>query len=205
MKLSVSRALVPMLFVLGLALGAGPAPATTVSLVADPAAVPVGGSFAVDVHVADVTDLFAFQFDLAFDPAVVQASAVLEGGFLASGGGVTSFIPGSIDNGAGTVSFTANTLLGPAGAASGDGVIVRLLFQALAEGHSELLLGNLVLLDAALADIDATVGSGRVTVAAPNAVPEPASALLAAFALAALGAKTSRRSAGARAGAPARR
>lgn len=190
MKPSLSWAVVPMLL---LALGAGPVAATTVSLVADPAAVPVGGGFAVDVHVADVTDLFAFQFDLAFDPAVVQASAVLEGGFLASGGGATSFIPGSIDNLAGTVSFTANTLLGPAGGASGDGVIVRLLFQALAGGQSELLLDNLVLLDGALADIDATVSSGRITVAVPGTVPEPASAMLAAIALAALGARARRR------------
>ncbi len=61
-----------------------------------------GASFYLDVNVADVTDLYAFQFDLGFDPTILSAVAVAEGPFLSSGGS-TFFLPGIIDNAAGTM------------------------------------------------------------------------------------------------------
>lgn len=169
-----------------LALLGSAASATTVSLSAGPAAVHVGDSFALDVLVSDVTDLYGFQFDLGFDPTIVRVVEVGEGNFLASGGGTTSFVPGDIDNTLGLVLFAGNTLLGPASGASGDGVLAHLKFQALAEGHSPLVFGNVVLIDAALADIDTTPIGRTIDVAA--AVPEPESALLAGIGLAALAA-----------------
>ena len=84
-----------------LALLVAPASATTLSFAGDPAAVQVGETFTLDVLVAESTDLYAFQFDIAFDPAIIQADAVLEGGFLSAGGQATFFMPGSIDNIAG--------------------------------------------------------------------------------------------------------
>jgi hypothetical protein len=48
----------------------------------------------VDVNISGVTDLYDFQFDLSFNPAVIQATSVLEGKFLLSGGGTTFFLPG---------------------------------------------------------------------------------------------------------------
>lgn len=187
-----------------LALLAGPASATTLSVAADPAAVHVGDTFTLDVLVADVTDLYGFQFDVGFDPAIVQANAVLEGGFLAAGGRATSFVAGAIDNIAGTVSFTANTLLGPGAGVTGDGVVVHLVFQALAVGQSDLVFGNTVLLDSALAELATTSVGGAITVAS---VPEPASGALLGIGLAILAVARSRptRTAGARANAPARR
>jgi len=53
-----------------LALLAAPAPAATLSFAAPPAAVRPGDSFTLDVRVAEVVDLYAFQFDIAFDPAM---------------------------------------------------------------------------------------------------------------------------------------
>lgn len=176
-----------------LALLAAPVSATTISFATQPAAVHVGENFTLNVLVADATDLYGFQFDVAFDPAIVQAHVVLEGDFLTAGGGATSFIPGTIDNIAGTVSFTANTLLGSGPGASGDGFVVHLLFEALAAGQSELSFGNVVLLDSALADLDVTPLNGSVNVSERGQVPEPASAILVGIGLAVLAAGGRRR------------
>lgn len=166
-----------------LALLVAPAPAATLSFTTPPAAVRPGDSFTLDVLVAEVVDLYAFQFDIAFDPAILQASPVLEGDFLSAGGRATLFWPGSIDNLAGTVSFTANTLVGPGPGVSGDGWVVHLSFQALTAGRSELSFGNVVLLDSALADITTTPMGSAINV---SSVPEPASLALFGIGLAVL-------------------
>src|ERR1019366_6371228 len=56
----------------------------------------VGDGFSLDVGV-DITDLYAFQFDLSFNPAVLSATSITEGLFLPTGGS-TFFISGDIDN-----------------------------------------------------------------------------------------------------------
>src|SRR5262245_39860176 len=57
-----------------------------------------GDSFIVNANVTGVTDLYAWQFDLAFTPDLIGVSGdASEGAFLASAGS-TFFIPGSNDN-----------------------------------------------------------------------------------------------------------
>nr|MDO8132567.1 cohesin domain-containing protein [Candidatus Njordarchaeum guaymaensis] len=41
-----------------------------------------GDMFAVDIYVADVTDLFGFEFKLKYDPSVLTAVDVIIGDFL---------------------------------------------------------------------------------------------------------------------------
>ncbi|KQV52609.1 hypothetical protein ASC95_07210 [Pelomonas sp. Root1217] len=173
-----------------LAMLAAPVSATTLSFAAPAPAVQVGDTFTLDVLVADAPDLYAFQFDIAFDPAIVQANTVQEGDFLSAGGRATFFLPGTIDNSAGTVSFTANTLAGPGPGVSGDGLIVHLSFHALAAGQSSLSFGNVVLLDSALMEVATTHMAGAISVAS---VPEPASVALFGIGLAVLTAGARRR------------
>ena len=140
----------------------------------------IGGVVDAEVNIADAADLYAFQFDLAFNPAVVVAVSVTEGSFLASAGG-TFFGPGTIDNLAGTISFICNTLIGLIAGGQwqrhpGDDQVFRSR-----PGTSVLSLSNVILLDSALGDIDATVRNGAVDV-----VPEPATLLLVSTGVAAL-------------------
>ena len=54
----------------------------------------------LDIRAENVFDLAGWQFDIAFDPAILEAVDVSEGGFLKTDGGTTFFQSGSIDNAA---------------------------------------------------------------------------------------------------------
>lgn len=139
-----------------------------------PASAPiVGDLFNVFVEVDSVIDLFAFQFDLNFDPAVLFANSTSEGAFLRSDGDATFFIPGTIDNSSGSITFTSDTLIGAILGISGSGVLANINFHALAEGSSEVSLSNVVLLDSNIMDIQSETLDGTVWTKSGTAVPEP--------------------------------
>src|ERR1700733_5332824 len=58
----------------------------TVSVEPTPVDASQGQTFTVDIDITNVTDLYAYQFDLEFDPSIVSAISVVEGQFLPSGG-----------------------------------------------------------------------------------------------------------------------
>jgi hypothetical protein len=91
------------------------------------------------------------------------------------GGGPTVFIPGSVDNTAGLVTATADTLQGAIPGASGSGTLVVFDFTSLAAGTSNLGILNVTLLDSSLSPIPETTVGGSVTVGSTLSVPEPSS------------------------------
>ena len=129
-----------------------------------------GSNVVLDVNIANVTDLFAFQFDLSFAPGTVSAASIVEGAFLA-GGGTTAFIPGTIDNVGGTIAATADTLIGPGPGVNGSGTLAVLTLTGLAPGTS-IDFSSVFLLDSNLTGINSSLQSGSVTVTS-TAVPEP--------------------------------
>jgi len=158
--------------------------ADTINIVGPTSSPAVGDTFAVDVAVTGITDLYAFQLDLNFDPTLLSAVSVSEGAFLPSGG-TTFFIPGTIDNVAGSVAATADTLVGPIPGVTGDGVLLVFDFKALAAGASPLSFANEILLDSSLNDItaDTTFQNGSVTVSGITHVPEPNTLVLVCIAV----------------------
>jgi hypothetical protein len=95
------------------------------------------------------------------------------------GGGFTFFIPGSIDNIAGSISSTADILLTAVAGVSGSGTLADLQFQALTVGTSPIGLSNVILLDSTLSDISFSTNGGTVSpVGTVNPVPEPTTLLL---------------------------
>lgn len=116
---------------------------------------------------SNVTDLYAFQFDLGYDSTLLFATGITEGPFLPNGG-ATFYLPGSIDNSNGTISFTADTLLGPVSGVTGTGVLATATFQAIGLGSAQVSIFNnadFLLLDSTGASIGATLGAGTVNVA----------------------------------------
>jgi adhesin HecA-like repeat protein len=133
-----------------------------------------GKSFTLDVRISDVVDLFAFQFDLAFNPLILSTGSITEGPFLPSGG-ATAFVAGTVDNMAGTITATADTLIGAIPGVNGSGVLASVDFLALSVGASPITLSDAIVLDSDLNDIAVSIVDGGVTVAA---IPEPSTWLL---------------------------
>ena len=160
--------------------------ADAVLSVSSPPSVSQGDTFTVDVNIFGVTGLAAFQFDLGFDPSILKATGTIsEGSFFQSGGG---FVPGTIDNTAGTITFNANTLLGPGPGLDGSGTLMEFQFLALGPGTSQLDLANIFLLDPDSNSINYLFANGSVEVtgSGPVPTPEPGTLLLLTSALGSL-------------------
>lgn len=177
------RQLAPAGALVLLSLGAGGANAATIAVIPDQQSYLVGSPVTVEVAVANVSDLYGFQFDLDFNPAVLQADTSSEGPFLATAG-TTFFVPGANDNIAGTVLATADSLIGAIPGATGSGVLALFSFTAVSPGATDISLGNVQLLDSNLNALDVTPVDASITVAP---VPVPGSLLLLTSAVGLLG------------------
>lgn len=154
-----------------------PASADSILSVSAPSSVSLGQTFAVTVDITGAADLYAYQFDFAFDPSILSVSNLSEGSFLQNAG-ATLFVPGSIDNVAGTVSNTADTLQTAISGANGSGILVTFDFTAIGTGSSAVTLSNLFLLDSNLSSLTGTTQGGSISVGGNTTVPEPSSVAL---------------------------
>ena len=101
----------------------------------------IGDTFEFDVRAENVSDLAGWQFDIAFDPSILEALDVSEGDFLKTDGGSTFFQSGRIDNAAGKITGLIAGRISEGGV-SGSGSVLQVRFKAKSEGESELALGN---------------------------------------------------------------
>ena len=100
-----------------------------------------GDTFTLDILAESVFDMAGWQFDIAFDPAILEAIDVSEGDFLKTDSGATFFQSGRIDNAAGKI---AGLIAGriSEGGVSGNGSVLQVRFKAKSEGETELALRN---------------------------------------------------------------
>jgi|SRR5271166_5540059 len=151
-----------------------PTYAAVISVQPSALSVPVGQIFSLDIEVSGVSDLYAFQLDVDYTPSVLSAVGVTEGTFLPTAG-ATFFVPGTIDNVGGSISFIADTLIGAIAGVSGDGVLAEIEFMAVGPGSSPISISNEILLDSNLNVITDSIVGGSVTVNGSQVVPEPTS------------------------------
>ena len=98
-----------------------------------------GDTFTLNIRAENVTDLAGWQFDITFDPAILEAINVSEGDFLKADGGTTFFHGGSIDNAAGKITGLNAAKLSTQGV-SGTGTLLQMRFKAKSAGETELAL-----------------------------------------------------------------
>ena len=137
-----------------------------------------GDTATVDVDISGVSDLYAYQFDVLFGAATVSATSETEGSFLL-GGGTTFFVPGTFDNVGGSITASADTLIGAISGVDGSGTLVVLEFTGLAPGTTSIDLANVTLLDSNFNSIDFTTEDASLTVqGGVTPAPEPSVLLL---------------------------
>ena len=98
-----------------------------------------GDTFILDIRAENVFDMAGWQFDIAFDPAALEAVDVTEGDFLKTDGGSTFFQGGSIDNTAGKIGGLSAARLSTQGV-SGTGTLLQVRFKAKSAGETQLTL-----------------------------------------------------------------
>ena len=106
-----------------------------------PTPVHLGDTFTLDIHAENISDLAGWQFDIAFDPAALEAVDVTEGNFLKTDNGNTLFQSGTIDNAAGKIGGLSAIRLSTQGV-TGTGVLLQVRFKAKSPGETELTLRN---------------------------------------------------------------
>lgn len=126
----------------------------------------LGSTVELDVAIADVVDLYAYQFSLSFDPTLLRAT----------GANIGSFFPGSfsdagsVDNTLGQISFTFASLLGVRPGVSGGGQLAHFSFNVIGVGSSALNFSDVLLLNSNLNELPATLQPMSLQTLA---VPEP--------------------------------
>ena len=99
----------------------------------------LGDTFTLNIRAENVTDLAGWQFDIAFDPAALEAIDVSEGNFLKTNSGTTFFQGGSIDNATGKITGLSAARLSAQGV-SGTGTLLQVTFKAKSAGETPLTL-----------------------------------------------------------------
>ncbi len=135
---------------------------TGVEYTISPATIHRGETFTLDIHARNVSNLMGYQFDIVFDPNILEAVDVSEGGFLKTGA-ATFFQSGSIDNSKGQITGLTAARLSTQGV-TGTGTLVKARFKAKSSGESEVTLRNLQFVSLGGDTIDAIAHGIRITV-----------------------------------------
>lgn len=118
-------------------------PQTTIFV--DPATVTVRvcEQFTVDMNIADVVNLTGWEFNITFNPNLVECISVEEGPFLKSAGiTIWAYV---INNTAGCVYGLDSIMIG--GGASGSGTLANVTFHCLGKGDTYLTFVDTYLVD----------------------------------------------------------
>ncbi len=124
----------------------------------------------INISVTNVTDLYAVEFDLSFDPSVLRCDSFSGGSFL---GATVGFDP-TIDNTAGTINGYSRSRVGTSGV-SGSGTIATIQFTGITSGTSALTFSGVRLMDSSSSDISFSIIHGTITVPSTKVKVVPAS------------------------------
>ncbi|MCY4569393.1 MAG: leucine-rich repeat domain-containing protein [Candidatus Poribacteria bacterium] len=100
----------------------------------------VGETLTLHVRAEKVTDLAGYQTNITFNPDVLKANGVREGGFLKQAAGQTFFQKGRIQNLQGEIRGIKTARL--KGGVSGMGTLLSVTFTAIANGRTTVKLRN---------------------------------------------------------------
>ncbi|MEM2972375.1 MAG: cohesin domain-containing protein [Candidatus Bathyarchaeia archaeon] len=133
---------------------------TTVYVAPSTVTVTVGQTFSVSIEISDVTDLYAWEFKLKWNPAFLNALRVMEGDFLKSGGNI--FFWQIINNSRGCL-LAICTFYGNIPGVNGSGTLAIIEFEVKSAGESILDLYDTKLVNSLEQSINHTCEDGYAT------------------------------------------
>ncbi|MDQ2840493.1 MAG: cohesin domain-containing protein [Acidobacteriota bacterium] len=145
----------------------------TISLTPASLSVEAGQTFTLDADISQVAHLYDYQFSLAYNPLVLAAENITEGALFAETGD-SFFLPGAINNKAGTIGLTYDTLQHQVSGVTGPGTLASIEFEAIGTGTSLIEfspLEDLILEDSHGNVLPVTAQSALVSTVIPEPVP----------------------------------
>lgn len=148
----------------------------------EPADLVVGlkGTFVIQVVIEEANNLGAFQFNLVYEPSIVQVTKAALGAFLESTGNSAVTMGPEVNNADGRVSFGAVSF-GSAAGPSGTGVLATITCIAQGEGSTALELQKVQVLDTA-ANPQLVTAEGSQVVVRDTETPTPTARATSALA-----------------------
>jgi len=142
-----------------------PQPAGAQKISVSPAAqtVNVGDTVIVEIKVSNANDLYGFQFNIEYDPDVLEYKSIEQGTFLSRNGADQTYpinpqvSPGLLEN-------IVLSRLGPVGGLNGDGTLEKITFIAVGAGTSDIKMSNIKFVNSKPEQIATTGENGQVTV-----------------------------------------
>ena len=138
----------------------------------------VGEEVILDIMMEGAEDIYAMEFGISFDPALMKVEGIEQGTFFSAGGTglrqyesmeATSWIAGDISQAHGRISPTLAAMIpGSSVGASGDGVVARLKLTARSDGPSIISLENIHAYDSKLNGIPIRPINAALTIGAPE-------------------------------------
>ncbi|UCH32426.1 MAG: hypothetical protein JSV05_03340 [Candidatus Bathyarchaeota archaeon] len=104
-----------------------------------------GQSFIVNITISNVSDLYGWEFRLAWNSSLLEATSVFEGAFLKAGG--ETFFPSPIVNNTAGHMLVDCTLIGSIPGVSGSGVLAIITFFVENSGECLLDLHGTILIN----------------------------------------------------------
>ena len=138
-------------------------PGSHFSLATDATAFQKDDRFTLRLAATEMTDLAGWQTDITFDPDVLRANGVTEGGFLKQKNGRTHFFKGTINNKIGRITGLSATRL-TNGGATGDGTLLAINFTVKQAKNTRVRLRNFKAGDSTGKPIPATIPEFRIRI-----------------------------------------
>ena len=123
-----------------------------------------GDEVTIEVKIADAADLYGFQFNMLYDPAILEFSEAEEGTFLSENGNADTFYMKPGVPSPGTIKNVVCSRKGQIGGVNGGGTHAVIKFNALSAGTSQLTLSNVLLSDSQVNPTSSTTTNGEVVV-----------------------------------------
>lgn len=122
----------------------------------------IGQTFTVNINVSEVTDLYAWQTGVTFNPEVLECTGFYEGEFLERSGEKRIFLEHGkdMDNALGIAYFRGCCLLGSVPGVDGSGQLAYVTFKSVGIGVSDFHLTDVVLINSKLENVKFTVAEG---------------------------------------------
>jgi len=138
---------------------------TTVSIEPKNTATSPGDVFVINVTIDPAeNEVYGAQYELNFDPAILQVIEQTKGDFLTQDGASSIEVTNKFNNTAGRVEY-GETRMGVENGVTGTGVLASITFRVVgATGGTDLILSNVTLSDPNATRIDALINNGRVVI-----------------------------------------